>query len=409
MSSWSNTLQAPAATSQGPTSTVVEHTRSRQDRAENIYNGQPTHNDPLFDSLTSPGQPQLRMEESQSAMNISSLISENQSIFNSYDPPLFGRSNLQNATGTQSSNVENEYHEDPQGTGLWYQGSFTAIDWLQDAWTPDFPMEDRDEGLDSFDQCSSHLLGNAPGICERGRGIERTKCNEKRPHCGQCDGRKLNCVYGTAQPPTSRSQSSMLMQHDGYGQYRDDDCSTQYGLVPGQIQFSDKRSFGELQTTSCYEDTGLPVDNGVRDIARSPLANAHVKDCPTVPPPLFELSVPAFMEFSEKRNRRALIDYFCNVFSHLVVFSKDLGNPFRQLILPLAHKESPVMNTICALSSAHVESSRGVNTEEKSSYFHNKATRGLARLINHRERSSTEGVLGAIMLLVYYGAVGEHL
>jgi hypothetical protein len=235
MSSWSNTLQPPAATSQGPTSTVVEHTLSRQDRAENIYNGQPTHNDPLFYRLTSPGQPQLRMEESQSAINISSLISENQSIFNSYNPPLFGRSNLQNATGTQYSSVENEYHEDSQGTGLWYQGSLSAIDWLQDAWTPDFSMEDRDEGLVSFDQRSSHLLGNAPGICEPGRGIERTKCNEKRPHCGQCDGRKLNCVYGTAQPPTSRSQSSMLMQHDGYGQYCDDDCSTQYGLVPGHI------------------------------------------------------------------------------------------------------------------------------------------------------------------------------
>lgn len=146
----------------------------------------------------------------------------------------------------------------------------------------------------------------------------------------------------------------------------------------------------------------------MRDIARSPLANAHVKDGPTVPSPLFELRVPAFMEFSEKRNRRALIDYFCNVFSHLVVFSKDPGNPFRHLILPLAHKESPVMNAIYALSSAHLESS-GVNTEEKSSYFHNKATRGLARLIDHQERSSTEDVLGAIMLLVYYEAVGEHL
>ena len=284
---------------------------------------------------------------------------------------------------------------------------------------------DGDEGLDSFEQGSSHLLGNAPSICELGHGIERTKCEEGRPHCSRCEGRNLNSVSATAQPPKSRSQSLMLMQHDGYGQYRNDDCSTQYGLVPGNVHFSNERSFGELQTTSChdskaFEDTSLPVDNGVRDIARSLLANAHgeglmslpvnvaVKACPTVPPPLFELSVPAFMEFSEKRNRRALVDYFCNVFSHLVVFSEDPGNPFRQLILPLAHKESPVMNAIYALSSAHLES-RGVRTEEKSSYFHNEATRGLARLINHQERSSKEDVLGAIMLLVYYEAVGEHL
>jgi hypothetical protein len=126
---------------------------------------------------------------------------------------------------------------------------------------------------------------------------------------------------------------------------------------------------------------------------------------PTIPPILLELSVPAFMEFSEKRNRRALVDYFYSVFSHLVVFSEDIGNPFRQLILPLAHRGSPVMNAIYALSSAHLEI-RGVNTEEKSSYFHNEATRGLSRLINNNEGLSTEEVLCAILLLIYYEAVG---
>lgn len=201
----------------------------------------------------------------------------------------------------------------------------------------------------------------------------------------------------------------------------------QYGFVPGNVHFFDERDLEELETTSsigsdseAFENTRLPGDDDARDITRSPSVssqgegftrsrvNAPVAICPTTPPYLLEFSVPAFIEFSEKRNRRALVDHFCNVFSHLVVFGEDLENPFQQLILPLARNGSPVMNAIYALSSAHLEN-RGVHTEEKSLYFHNEATRGLARVINHIEKSSEEDVLSTILLLVYYEAVSEHL
>lgn len=120
--------------------------------------------------------------------------------------------------------------------------------------------------------------------------------------------------------------------------------------------------------------------------------------------PLLEFSAPVFMEFTEKKNRRALVDHFCNVLSHLIVFKEDTGNPFRQLVLPLSHASSPVMNAIFALSSAHLEY-RGIENEEKSLYFHNRALQGLAQLIDQNEQANREEVLGAIMLLVYYEVV----
>ena len=348
-------------------------------------------------------------------MNISSLISENQSISNFNGPPFPSSPSLQNTTGFQSSNVRIEYHE--------VRGGFSPLNRLPDAWTPEFPVEDRDTGLESFDQGGSDLLGNAPGIYGLGWGMERKNCDEKRPHCSRCEGRKSKCEYGIAKPRNRTRQSLALTQHDGYKQYPDDNWATQYGLVPKHIHFPGERTYEELETTSCHssdENTRLPVDDDVRDIARSPSVNAHregltrsrvksaVAVCPTIPPLLLELSATAFREFSEKTNRRALVDHFCNVFSHLIVFHEDPGNPFRQLILPLARKGSPVMNAIYALSSAHLEN-RGMATEEKSLYFYNEATRGLARLINHNDGSSQEDVLGAILLLVYYESVGEFL
>jgi hypothetical protein len=119
---------------------------------------------------------------------------------------------------------------------------------------------------------------------------------------------------------------------------------------------------------------------------------------------LLEFCAPVFEEFSDRTNRRALVDHFCNVLSHLIVFKEDTGNPFRQLVLPMSRPGSPVLDAIFALSSAHLEY-RGILNEEKSPYFHNQALQGLAKLLDQGGKSNREEVLGAIMLLVYYEAV----
>jgi len=140
-----------------------------------------------------------------------------------------------------------------------------------------------------------------------------------------------------------------------------------------------------IRSRSQYPDLAM--------IAPSPVAS-----------PLLEFCSPVFQEFTERRNRRALVDHFCNILSHLIVFKEDTGNPFRQLVLPLSHASSPVMNAIFALSSAHLEY-RGIENEEKSLDFHNRALQGLAQLIEQNEHANREEVLGAIMLLVYYEVV----
>lgn len=141
-------------------------------------------------------------------------------------------------------------------------------------------------------------------------------------------------------------------------------------------------SSAPIRSRSQYPDLAM--------IAPSPVAS-----------PLLEFCSPVFQEFTERRNRRALVDHFCNVLSHLIVFKEDTGNPFRQLVLPLSHASSPVMNAIFALSSAHLEY-RGIENEEKSLDFHNRALQGLAQLIEQNQHANREEVLGAIMLLVYY-------
>ncbi|KAI1110953.1 fungal-specific transcription factor domain-containing protein [Nemania sp. NC0429] len=127
---------------------------------------------------------------------------------------------------------------------------------------------------------------------------------------------------------------------------------------------------------------------------------AMIAPCP-VPSPSLEFCLPAFSEFSSRPNRRALVDHFCNVLSHLIVFREESGNPFQQLVLPLSHNSSPVMNAIYALASAHLEY-RGVQGPEKSVYFHNQAIQGLARVIENQGKFNKNELLAAIMLLVYY-------
>ncbi|KAJ9149420.1 C6 finger domain-containing protein [Pleurostoma richardsiae] len=144
--------------------------------------------------------------------------------------------------------------------------------------------------------------------------------------------------------------------------------------------------------------------------------------------PLLDFCPPLFSEFSPRPQRRALVDHFCNVLSHLIVFREESGNPFLQLVLPLSMASPPVLNAVYALASAHLEH-RGVaaapvdvlgigdggvddGAEEVqaaggqvSLYFHNRAIQGLARLIESGDaggKVNRNELLAAIMLLVYY-------
>lgn len=126
--------------------------------------------------------------------------------------------------------------------------------------------------------------------------------------------------------------------------------------------------------------------------------------------PHLEFVMPAFSEFSDCANRRALVDHFANVLSHLIVLREtESGNPFQQLVLPLCYSSTTVQNAIYALSSAHLEHRGSHRGEERSLYFHNQAIQGLARLIEMGAKADREELLAAIMLLVYYEVVSARI
>lgn len=120
--------------------------------------------------------------------------------------------------------------------------------------------------------------------------------------------------------------------------------------------------------------------------------------------PTIEVRMPAFAEFSQQTNRRALIAHFTNVLSHLIVLREDEGNPFQRLVLPMSQKSPAVSNAIFALACAHLEH-RGVHNSEKSVYFHNQAIHGLAALLANGCDANRNEVLAAIILLIYYEVV----
>ncbi|KAI2601777.1 hypothetical protein GGR54DRAFT_54051 [Hypoxylon sp. NC1633] len=272
---------------------------------------------------------------------------------------------------------------------------------------------------------------------------KKKKCDEGRPQCARCAEKELDCTYEAVKPRQRRKKDSSLsglvqshwersdsiVDDDRWIGATAEDVSESDGLSPTETKFNET----SLMDLSAMSDAALsPVDasstiyeygimddsDQFRDIVRrssnaSMVSHARslqpvlamIAPCPVASPTL-EFMSPAFSEFSDRPNRRALVDHFCNVLSHLIVFREESGNPFQQLVLPLSHRSSPIMNAVYALASAHLEY-RGVKTPEKSLYFHNRAIQGLARLIEQEGKVDKIELLAAIMLLVYYEVRGR--
>ncbi|KAI5860366.1 hypothetical protein GGS23DRAFT_234424 [Durotheca rogersii] len=269
---------------------------------------------------------------------------------------------------------------------------------------------------------------------------KKKKCDEKRPQCARCAEKDLECTYEVAKPRQRRkrdpSQAKLTLNHQqergrvfGSGQRRElavgdvseADCFSPIdsrfdGRSPMDFSIATDSMFSPIDHGSVvYEYDEIADDGGhqIRDLVRRNSGGcvasqarslqpdlAMIAPCP-VGSPTLEFISPSFSEFSDRPNRRALVDHFCNVLSHLIVFREESGNPFQQLVLPLSYRSSPIMNAIYALTSAHLEY-RGVETPEKSPYFHNRAIQGLTQLIEQQERVDKTELLAAIMLLVYY-------
>jgi hypothetical protein len=206
------------------------------------------------------------------------------------------------------------------------------------------------------------------------------------------------------QRPSQYEQRPDIQNNDNEDIYRETMSAYQCPL-PDALPLVRDGSFGDVIEQIVRTD---PLMNATPSESYVYLRSQH-PDLAMITPspissPLLEFTAPVFIEFAEKKNRRALVDHFCNVLSHLIAFKGNISNPFKQLVLPLSHNSLPVMNAIFALSSAHLEY-RGIQNKEKSFYFYSKAVQGLRMLIKQIKRANKEEVFGAIMLLVYYEVV----
>ncbi|OTA96637.1 hypothetical protein M434DRAFT_19475 [Hypoxylon sp. CO27-5] len=274
--------------------------------------------------------------------------------------------------------------------------------------------------------------------CQRDALEQKKKCDEKRPKCARCAEKDLQCTYEAVKPRQRRKKEPLqsgVAQDHGEVQEPDldhypwrettaDEISETDSLSPIDTKFSGvppmnfpttvESVLSPVGTSSAVYNYSV-TDNGdqIRDVVRKNSSISVVSQARSLQPdlamiapcpvgsPTLEFVLPTFSEFSERHNRRALVNHFCNVLSHLIVFREESGNPFQQLVLPLSHTSLPIMNAIYALASAHLEY-RGVETSEKSLYFHNQAIQGLARLIEQEGKVDKIELLAAIMLLVYY-------
>ncbi|KAK8087245.1 hypothetical protein PG994_002219, partial [Apiospora phragmitis] len=281
-----------------------------------------------------------------------------------------------------------------------------------------------------FEQDSKPIIDFLSATTRPHGGFGKKKCDERRPQCARCAERDLNCTYEAVKPRQRKRRDSA---HALNG-------TSPTSEFPGgdYDQWSPTDDIEEITKTEHIDD------NSVKDVALSPLGStgsdmllsptssagfdfpteigratsfgtsrrnsslevttralclppdlAMIAPCP-IASPTREICIPAFSEFSDRPNRRGLMNHFCNVLSHLIVFREESGNPFQQLVLPLSHGSAPVMNAIYALASAHLET-RG------SIYFHNEAIQSLAQLIEKNGKVNHKNeLLASIMLLVYY-------
>jgi hypothetical protein len=155
-------------------------------------------------------------------------------------------------------------------------------------------------------------------------------------------------------------------------------------------------SFSEWKNTSRYEISHL---NALPEEWKCLNQDLGITFQLPILSPLLSSDGAFLSEFTGHDHRQGLMDHFSKVLSNLIIF-----NPFRQLTLPLAHASSPILDALLAFSSSYLEH-RGLEDEETSLYFHNKALHGLTNLIDPMKEANRETVLGTIMLLLYYEVV----
>ncbi|QLI66739.1 L-arabinose-responsive transcription regulator ARA1 [Metarhizium brunneum] len=264
---------------------------------------------------------------------------------------------------------------------------------------------------------------------------KKKKCDELRPTCSRCQEHGEECRYEPVKPrqrhkievsnkKVSNEESPLLpgdskscvsVQTTPDHQLALTGTSTSHETdhpVPWDSSESISKDCGRDSLGPLGHDSLPLLRNGTQHLPGSLLVHSKSSHNPSLPltapaatpSPLFEFCAPAFEEFSNDYHHRVLVNHFCNTLSHLIVLREDEGNPFQQLVLPLAHNSPAVKSAIYALASAHLEGNRAqmMENDQKSIQFHNEAVRNLANLIGKGNNGDKNELLATIILLVYY-------
>lgn len=268
--------------------------------------------------------------------------------------------------------------------------------------------------------------------------LQKKKCDEIRPACSRCKESGEDCQYDPVKPrqrrkvepapghsaePESEPHSTEARTPQSTSQNDDrlgdtsveDDIVSPFGWSTAEsvtdivtrpysnnFDFSDVGSIRRLESpVEAFFDSYSPTSRTSTDLSLAAISPLHAATSS------FEFCAPAFEEFSQNAHHRFLLDHFCNTLSHLIVLREDEGNPFQQLVLPLAYRSSAVKSAIYALASAHLGRSSVDKTgnDAKSVQFHNAAIGSLAKLIEMGSSADKNELVATIMLLVYYEVV----
>ncbi|KAG6097455.1 hypothetical protein E4U30_000599 [Claviceps sp. LM220 group G6] len=265
---------------------------------------------------------------------------------------------------------------------------------------------------------------------------KKKKCDEVRPSCTRCQEQGEVCHYEPVQPRQRRKELAQCRRSsdDEIDEVPDLGLDSSPSSTEAATHASDQTP-STLDTVNSSPEWDTPdlstinhLDDDCRylgDISADDsgaygrmclLQTSHVPASCTIPclpligptesppPHILELYSPSFVDFTHNPNERFLMHYFCNTLSHLIVLREDRGNPFQQLVLPLAYTSPAVKAAIYALASAHLvgKARNQLASDEKSIHFHNEAIRNLATLIAKGDGVDGNELLATIMLIVYY-------
>ncbi|KAG5932663.1 hypothetical protein E4U60_005088 [Claviceps pazoutovae] len=277
-------------------------------------------------------------------------------------------------------------------------------------------------------------IGRGPALFINAGKDKKKKCDEVRPSCTRCQEQGEVCHYEPVQPRQRRKELARCRRSS------DDEIDEIPGLdsspssTEATMHASDQTP-STLDTATSFPEWDTPdlstihnLDDDCRclgDISADGfgtygriylLQTSQTPASCTIPclsligptgsPPshILELHSPSFVDFTHDPNERFLMHYFCNTLSHLIVLREDRGNPFQQLVLPLAYTSPAVKAAIYALASAHLvgKAQNRLASDETSIHFHNEAIRNLATLIAKGDGVDGNELLATIMLIVYY-------